>query len=75
MKKIELQHVRGKHIHSTDPRKKAIVATFRKLTGCSKVTLLRDTGTGFVGHCLKKAGRTFDSLGWHELETAEVAGV
>lgn len=61
-------------IKSNDPRKPAIVAALRQLSGGSKVTLVKEVGKGlFTGHCLiKNAAHGFKSLGYHEVSLSNL---
>lgn len=43
-----------KNVNSKDPRKPAIVAALKRLTGASKVTLVKEVEPGvFQGECLR----------------------
>ena len=69
----------GKHIHSKDPRKPAIVAALRKASGGTKITMLEEIAVGvFQGSCLKKS-QSFKKNYWDNLGkftiTAKEAGI
>jgi len=41
-KKIDRTQARGKHVHSADPRKAAVVAALKAASGCRKVTTVQE---------------------------------
>ena len=66
----------AKHVHSKDPRKRAIVAALRRASGGTKVTMLEEIAGGlFQGSCLKKGPtKIWDNLGKFTV-TAKEAGL
>ena len=57
----------NKPIKSNDPRKPMIVATLKRVNGCTKVTNVRQTAEHvFTGDCMRKDGQ------WTHLGTREV---
>jgi hypothetical protein len=72
---------KGKHVHSRDPRKPAIVSALKTLSGASKVTLLKEVAPGiFEGSCLEYkpegGGSAYVALGRYtvDLRTECVVG-
>ena len=53
-----------KHVKSTDPIKKSVVAALKVASGANKITLVKDHEDGtFSGHCLKGNRSGYESLG------------
>jgi hypothetical protein len=65
--KLEGDKVPGKRIKSTDPRKPDLVALFKRLVCCSKVTELAERNGCFFARCLAyrpvNGRQTFQNLG------------
>jgi hypothetical protein len=66
----------AKHVHSKDPRKKAIVAALKVKSGCTKVTLVQEIRPGvFQGSCSERRSDGFwTPCGVYEV-TAKEAGL
>ena len=46
---------KGKHVRSDDPRKPKIVKALKWQSGCTKVTMIREVGSGrFEGDCFAR---------------------
>lgn len=62
------------NIKSTDPRKQKIVAAFKQIFGCSKVTNLKESRGQYLAHCMIKhrGQRKFTSIGDRELPASAV---
>lgn len=66
-----------KNVKSTDPRKAAIVATLIKVSGCTKITNVKELivdgqPTVFTGDCLKYAGGNWDNHGTFTVSLEQV---
>ncbi len=66
----------AKAVTSKDPRKPAIMAAFKRLHDCTRVTLVKERADGsFEANCMVSAGRRrgYDSLGTKTIAADEVA--
>jgi len=66
----------GKPIKSTDPRKRKIMDAFKKKTGATKITCVRETKDEYIAHCqtwtVCDEYSTYDSLGDHKIAKDEI---
>lgn len=68
--------MKGKHVHSKDPRKPQVVRLLREKSGASRVTGLRETSPGtFEGtcHANRQGNGKYTNLGRFAVEFVVVA--
>ena len=66
-------------VKSTDPRKPAVVAALKRITGATRITSVKEIsdGQGFIGTCLMRSGlssRRYIPLGAFIVSLDEVVG-
>lgn len=62
----------AKNITSHDPRKKHIVAEFKRRFDCVKITKVAETKDHYQANCLRRSGREFESIGIQKIAKSEL---